>query len=316
MKKLVFFLAVFTAAPAFALDVTLTITPQPCGGESGQITIQYKDADPCNLPRIFALDLTIDSPGQFTAISGYKTDGESNSANPGYGIYPARMVFDEEGDITSYGDPRALDEDPGTTDQEFNTSHIVLELASLYYGDVNAPNTSGTLCVLDYSCSGGSDLDIVMTDEIAYRGGVVLEDGTQHDVCDVWVVCEALSGCLKATAPEYADWVLWDCPACWCYKRHCRGDADGIMIGPFWVNSTDLAILKAAFNKQDAALAAIPNGICADFDHTKTGPFRVGALDLNKFKIPFNKMQTLVPCCDNNQDCVLDAGDKFNFWTN
>ena len=22
-----------------------------------------------------------------------------------------------------------------------------------------------------------------------------------------------------------------------------------------------------------------------------------------------------VPCCDNNQDCVLDASDDYNFWT-
>jgi hypothetical protein len=128
-----------------------------------------------------------------------------------------------------------------------------------------------------------------------------------------------ITECLKPTALEYLDWVAWGRPNCWCYKRQCRGDADGIIIGPFWVNATDLAILKAGFNRIDAALALIPNGICGDLDHVKIGPFRVNATDLAILKLYFNKLVGLVPCCDTAPipgDCILTPADKYTFWTN
>lgn len=309
MKKLIFVLAVLVSSPVFALVVDLNDIG------SGQVAIQYRDADPCNLPRMFALDITIDIPGQFTAISGYKADGESNAISPGYGIYPARIDINDNGDVDDYGSPLAYSGDPGAGNG-IPSNHIVLEFGSLYYDDVNSPLTSGTLCVLDYSCDAAMGLTITMTDEDTYRKGLVFEDITLGDVNDSLIVCYG-PPCLKDTAVEYADWVAWGSPACWCYKRQCRGDADGIKVGPFHLNALDFAILKAAFNKQDAALALVPNGICADFNHTKTGPFRVSALDMMIFKTYFNKQEILVPCCDMSPtDCVLTAGDKWNFWTN
>ncbi len=122
--------------------------------------------------------------------------------------------------------------------------------------------------------------------------------------------------CLKRTAPEYNDWVSWGEPDCWCYKRQCRGDADGIKTLIFWVAVPDLNLLRSAFNKTDLQLATIPNGICADFDHIKTLIFRVAVPDLNILRAYFNQGEALVPCCDNNMDCILDATDKYNFWTN
>ncbi len=103
--------------------------------------------------------------------------------------------------------------------------------------------------------------------------------------------------CLDETDPEYPDWVEWGRPECWCYSRQCRGDADGMKTGPFWVAVPDLWALQAAFNKMDIVLATIPNGICADFDHTKTGPFRVAVPDLNIFRQYFNKLESYVPDC-------------------
>jgi hypothetical protein len=120
--------------------------------------------------------------------------------------------------------------------------------------------------------------------------------------------------CLKPWAPEYADWIAWGRPDCWCCKRQCRGDADCAITGPFWVALPDLNILKAAFNKADDPLRLIPRGICADFDHAKTGPFRVALPDLNILKAHFNKR--IVPCCDLNGDCILTPADKYLFWTN
>jgi glucuronoarabinoxylan endo-1,4-beta-xylanase len=124
--------------------------------------------------------------------------------------------------------------------------------------------------------------------------------------------------CLRTDAPEYADWVTWGKPDCWCFKRQCRGDADGRKLGAFgfWVSMADLNLLKTCINKPDTVLQNIPGGICADFDHTATSGYRVSDADLNIFRTYFNKRQTSVPCCDADEDCVLESNDKYNFWTN
>jgi hypothetical protein len=118
---------------------------------------------------------------------------------------------------------------------------------------------------------------------------------------------------------EYTDWETWGKPDCWCFPRQCKGDINGLKTGPFWVQQLDRDIFRAAFNKNDTALATVElygmKGICADIDHIKTGPFRVGQLDRDIFRAYFNKGEVSVPCCDANGDCTLDASDKFNFWT-
>jgi hypothetical protein len=112
-------------------------------------------------------------------------------------------------------------------------------------------------------------------------------------------------GCMKTGAPEYPAWEQWDKPPCWCYARQCRGDADGIKTGPFWVAIPDLNAFRAAFNKSDTVLQGVPYGICSDFDHVKTGPFRIAIPDLNIFRQYFNKIEALVPECDPTD---------YNYW--
>jgi hypothetical protein len=123
-------------------------------------------------------------------------------------------------------------------------------------------------------------------------------------------------GCLSRDANEYDDWAYWDFPDCWCYQRQCRGDSNGGQEGPFWVSLVDLNLLRDAVDKQEADLRQIPNGICADFDHQAQGPFRVSLIDLNIIRDYINQLEADIPCCDADQDCVLEAGDKYNFWTN
>jgi hypothetical protein len=120
--------------------------------------------------------------------------------------------------------------------------------------------------------------------------------------------------CIKPWATEYTDWVLWGKPKCWCYKRQCRGDINGVKTGQ-WVSLTDLNAFKAAYLKNDTVLSGIPNGICADLNHVKTGQ-RVSLTDLNIIKAYYLKPDTSVPCCDLNGDCVLVSADKYLFWTN
>ena len=145
---------------------------------------------------------------------------------------------------------------------------------------------------------------------------LIVNDGlldSQPDYVDVNVI-----PCLSSDAAEYADWVTWGKPDCWCFKRQCRGDADGRKLGTFgfWVSMADLNLLKTCINKPDTVLQTIPGGICADLDHTAASGYRVSDADLNIFRTYFNKRQTSVPCCDADEDCVLQSDDKYNFWTN
>jgi hypothetical protein len=135
--------------------------------------------------------------------------------------------------------------------------------------------------------------------------------------------------CLKTTATGYADWQKWRYPACWCFRRQCRGDTDGRKAG-YWVSATpDLGNFKAAYGKTDVQLVAIACtwnattgnicAICSDLNHAKAG-YRVSATpDLATFKTYYGKADAIVTCCDTAApagDCTLVAGDPFNFWTN
>lgn len=101
--------------------------------------------------------------------------------------------------------------------------------------------------------------------------------------------------CMKSSAPEHGDWVAWGRPDCWCYKRQCRGDADGCPNGPFWVGIPDLLFFRRAVNRLDSQL--LPDDICYDFDHRKTGPFRVSIPDLNILRLYINKREAQIPIC-------------------
>jgi len=43
--------------------------------------------------------------------------------------------------------------------------------------------------------------------------------------------------CLNAKDPGYAAWIsaTWNRPNCWCNRRQCRGDINGLKSGQFWV---------------------------------------------------------------------------------
>jgi hypothetical protein len=117
-------------------------------------------------------------------------------------------------------------------------------------------------------------------------------------VVDTCTLSSTPNDCLNSTASEYPDWFFLNKPDCWCYQRQCRGNINGKKTGPYWVQLLDLQAFSAAFNKMDAQLAAIPNGICADINHKKTGPYRVQLLDLQELSKYFNKMEAQVPMCD------------------
>jgi len=109
------------------------------------------------------------------------------------------------------------------------------------------------------------------------------------------VVANCLIGGVAGTS-ENSDWVKWRYPACWCYSRQCRGDINGKTTGTP-VASNDLTLFTAAFGKNNALLAAVPNGLCADLNHKATGT-RVASNDLTVFTTYFGKATASVPLCN------------------
>jgi hypothetical protein len=416
MRKLTLILAIaLIASPTFALTIYLQRE-----GTSNIIDVNYSGADVANPPRSFALDVTITSPSLFTNVTNYG-QGESNSVKPCYGIYPARIDINTAGIVQSWGSPLADLNDPGAG-TGLPSNHIVLEFSSLYYNDINAPvtsgHTSGRLCSLTINPNGATgSLNIRVQGETTYRGGVVLEDGTQVavDVNSAWIPCLAMpskatnpspangatgvarvgtslawtagSGgcggsstshdvyfgtavsppfiqnqpgtsytipgtmaqgkvyywrideksaggtmtgdvwsftveeCIKSSATEYAAWVSYGKPACWCYKRQCRGDGNGQMTLSKPVTASDLANFQASFNLKWTQMLgkADLNGtmlFCGDYNHSQTLGKPVTGSDLIILQTYFNLKYTSVPCCDLNGDCVLTPADKYLFWTN
>jgi len=110
---------------------------------------------------------------------------------------------------------------------------------------------------------------------------------------------------------EYSDWVAWNKPDCWCYRKQCRGDINGTSFFGKPVTISDLNTFKLAFNQPDPNVMMIPDGICADLNHTPFFGKRVTISDLNIFKQYFNKLEALVPICD--QPAIYTG--PYNFWT-
>jgi hypothetical protein len=278
-------------------------------GDTNEFIISFDTTSELNLVRAFALDIQLSNDANIIEVTGISDD---------YYIYPGTIRIDASGNVIDYGTALADYNDlPSGTLTGLDSNGVTIEMASLYAptgpGSPNAPAKSGNLLSIIVSgefcvfptytgCAPVSDdccITISGNTPRAGSTGVVMED--PNEVADVYFhnICSPPpQGCMRATSPDYDDWEEWDCPACWCYARQCRGDSDGLMIGPFWVQMLDLNALVAAFNKTDTMLATIPKGICADFDHTKVGPFRVQMLDLNTFVTYFNKIETLVPECD------------------
>jgi hypothetical protein len=231
----------------------------------GVVDVNYSGADPNNPPRAFALDVTVtgDATVSLTADS-YKQDGESTSSSRGYGIYPARIVIDSNGTPTSYGNPEADPCDPGANK---SPSHLVLEFGSLYVGDVNAPVvegvTEGRLCQLTVGC-GSLDANLVVTAETTYRGGVLLEDGTD------------VSGSASAEISICGS-------TCWDIVNDCNGQMKGDANCDGGVNFIDLGLLKACIFKCSGDGSGLYN-CCADFNHDLCNNFiDLGIMKANIF---------------------------------
>jgi len=298
MKRMFLMLAVLVmVSAAYAADVTISCAQV---GTTNEVTVSYAADTAAHKPRGIALNISLSGSALISKVT-------KNTTNK-YWVYPG-----------TYGDANTPVASGG-----LGTNSMIIEMGSLHsptgYGDTGAPAQSGE--VIKFNVTPLTGTCVVTISGNAARGNIVKYDATEATVTYSTCNVSFVSDCLKTSATEYAAWssTTWNKPNCWCYRRHCRGDGDGIKTGLYWVSTPDLNLLKSSYNKNDATLRTIVfnsiPGICADNDHTKTGLYRVTTPDLTVLKTYYNKSATSVPCCDLNSDCTLAAGDKFNFWTN
>ena len=304
MKKLLTLFAVLAlTAPVFAADgdPNVLITCEDEGGNVVSVSYQLLDEDGsnpglANLMRGIALDITVDGGATIDAISDYDADGftppvdsEGIDDVSGYIVYMGSIQFAADPNyVSSFGDPVAPNTDPDALGG-IGTSGITVEMGSLYSEDGTAPGASGTL--FKFTVSGATNVTIAAN---TTRGSCVLEDGSPANV--VAPGCSVGGDCMATTNPAYADWVAEGKPDCWCYEFQCRGDADGITVGAFPVNSADVTALRAALFVDPLPV----DGICADFDHIKVGSFRVNSADVTVIRAALF-VDPLVSCPDINE---------------
>jgi hypothetical protein len=290
MKKVMLCLVlVLSPAPAWA-TVTITCTPGPCDCD---VTISFTN-DEATVVRGFGLDV---DTGDVNVV-------EVNCVSSDYYVYPGSISIDASGTVSDWGE--CVCSGYSGTQSGLGEPNVTIEMISNYVGEANAPATSGDLVIIPLECNAD-----VSVSENTILGGVVMEDPNEDPIvstsgCSVSECCGEEPECLCSSAPEYADWIALGGPRCWCYRKQCRGDIDGIQTGPFAVAIPDLTLFKASFNQ----FVPPPNGECADLDHIKTGPFRVAIPDLTIFKTYFN--QFVVPQCD---EPPIITG-CYNFFTN
>lgn len=313
MKKILFLLvALLFAAPAWA-DVVIT---SAVDGDCGAIIAFDATSEP-NLVRAFALDIAVDNDANIIGVDLLSGD---------YVIHPGTIVIDTSGNVTDVGTPVAPQSDlPSDTLGGIGTGGVTIEMASLYApvgpSSPNAPGQSGQLVrILIEAPNGSCNLTVTANVSRAGSTGVVMESPdeavTVNLPASLPVDC-APDECLKDTDVGYDAWKnTWGSPDCWCFKKQCKGDINGSSFLGKPVSLADLNTFKLVFNQGDEVVAATTGGICCDLNHAAFLGKRVTLADLNTFKLYFNKPEADVPCCDADGDCVLDAGDNYNFWTN
>lgn len=286
------------AAPVWA-DVEITAVKD--AGNDRLIVISYVSTE-AQLIRAFALDFNA-TGGNITDVNDYALDGDNNG---GYGIFPGsfcdNIVVDPCGvvsnwDVEGYspvapaGDPDALG--------GIGTPGVTVEMGSLYT-DAPPSMTGGILCTVTVD----EDVTELCVTANAIRGNVVLEDANEPQNLtlpdgDTGTDCVTWGGeCFPSTpnyALQYADWVAYAKPDCWCNSSaiageptqlgdyQCYGDANGDTEGglKYRVSLDDLNLIIANWKKRMSSTP--PPDPCADVDHKSEGglKYRVSLNDLN-----------------------------------
>jgi len=290
MKKMIVILALVAVACAPAM-AAVTV----CSDKSGTtVTVKYYTNG--NPVRAFALDMSVNT-GTISAVS---------CSNTSYWVYPGSIQI-SGGSIQGSGTCVCASTYPGTM-PGVGTTGVTVEMGSLYTG--SAPATSGTLLTFTIS---NSAANVTLAGNTG-RGGVVMENPDETPTV-TYGAC--ITDCLNSSATSYNKWSSHGKPSCWCYRRNCRGDADGASTLNKPVVLGDLNIFKSAYGKLDTQIRNVNCGtrpcICADFDRLSTLNKPVVLGDLNIFKTYYGKLTTQVPQCDQPP---TPNGGPYNYWTN
>jgi len=309
-------ITLIAAVPAWGrVDITAAQV-----GDTDEVIISFDATSETNLVRAFSFDIRLSNDANIVEVTGI---------SPDYYIYPGSIQIDSQGNVIDYGTALAEYNDlPSGTLLGLDSNGVTIEMASLYApvgpGSPNAPAKSGDLLSIRVSGLGpfptsasGADVSeyccVTISGNVARAGstGVVMEDPNEivevnyHSFCfEPWPPCNRYN-CMKFTAPEYPDMETWYWPECWCYAKQCRGDINGTLFLGKPVTGADLIIFKSAFNKTNAELALVPNGICADLDHASFLGKRVTGADLIILKTYFNVAEAAITECDKTH---------YNFW--
>jgi hypothetical protein len=306
MRTLILALAVvLLAAPAWA---TVEITLTDLGG--GKIEVGYDATDETDLVRAFALDI-VSHDGNIVDCCDYAV-GDNNG---GYGIFPGNFsryitVNTTTGNVDNWGipgyTPVADAGDPSALGG-LDTNGITIEMGALY--DDAPPLDTGVLCIITVE----EGVSKVCVTGNAIRGNVVLEDASEA-VLDPPEVCLSLAepDCFPNTpayAKQYADWVTYGKPDCWCNSSaisgtptqlgdyQCDGDTDGKTEGILTKYRVSLNDLNQMIPDWKKKIGANPNP-CNDVDHKAEGlltKYRVSLNDLNIIIDNWKKKDTVLP---------------------
>jgi len=301
-KVLPILLAIAIAAPALA-DVTVSVSD--AGSETAQIALAI---DGGAVVRGVALKVTI-TGAELAAIAdvtdvmaAFNAYIDYYYSNPGF----LGGLADETA-LPGTGAHALADPDAAGVLATLPATTFVISLGALdNSGSQGGVAAGGVLANIKLSNFGGSTAQVCIEPD-ALRGGIVGDNLGTVSATACADIASAPQECVKSTAPFYAAWVQFGKPNCWCYKKQCRGDVDGASQLGRPVSNNDLTKFKEAFNKTDAQLQAVVNGICADLDHAAQLGRRVSNNDLQTFKLYFNKADANVPICEM---------DNYNFWTN
>ena len=93
-----------------------------------------------------------------------------------------------------------------------------------------------------------------------------------------------IQGGCYAGMPDYDEWISVGAPDCWCYRRNCNGDTDGLsegnaIVGYKYLFNLDLCNFLDSYGVKEppkgpgvaSRQGCTANGICADFDRQLEG---------------------------------------------
>jgi hypothetical protein len=247
MYKLIASIAVLLLAMPAMAAVTVEVVDEG----SGVAAIEYTADASAELPRAFALDLSLVADTNDANLAPY-------DFNPDFYVAPGTFAYDDIAEeVTSWGDPLA----------DVSPNSMTIEMGSLYATNdpchPDPPATSGVLFRVKVQDSSGDGEVCIHLEENAARAGadsngVVLED-LEYSPRVVNLVDGCLSigaaECYPSNLTDYPQWLAAGSPIEWCHSSkgglgdyQCYGDANFDMQFGIWrIYTNDLDRLADAW---------------------------------------------------------------------